>query len=69
MRKDFLNEQTDFYFTNYHRKFQHQGGKVTMVYINYIGEVNHLIEKNEKATKLINFPSPRYLSTREELKN
>ena len=68
LNKDFLNRQTDFYFHELPQKFQHQGGKVLMVYINYIGEVNHLIEKKWKSNEIDKLVLPRYLSTREELK-
>lgn len=68
LNKDFLNRQSDFYFHELPQKLQHQGGKVLMVYINYIGEVNHLIAKKWKSNEIDKLVLPRYLSTREELK-
>ena len=68
LNKDFLNRESDFYFHELPQKLQSQGGKVLIVYINYIGEVNHIITKKWKTNKVNKLVLPRYLSTRKEFK-
>ena len=68
LNKDFQEREFDFYFHALPQKLQHQEGKALMVYINYIGEVNHSLAKKWKNHEVDKIVLPRYLSVREELK-
>jgi len=68
LNKDFQEREFDFYFHALPQKLQHQEGKALMVYINYIGEVNHRLAKKWKNHEVDQIVLPRYLSVRQELK-
>lgn len=68
LNESFFERESDFYFHALPQKLQHQEGKALMVYINYIGEVNHRLAKkwtNHEVDKVV---LPRYLSVGKEMK-